>query len=154
MWTVTISLPPLPPRSRLLVPDMFKLSCSIPFTPFLRLVSVYQPFHLYFIAKTLSMIPLFSAPFLQLISVKPAILLYLSASQLFFIWFFLLSAVTFRPSMFAMRCIPCWGRMGSWWLRSPVGSNMLFWPRLLLDRWLGWPDPINRLVMLCPNFDY
>ena len=37
-----------PPWSRLLA---FKLSCSTPFTPFLRLVSVYRPFQLYFISK-------------------------------------------------------------------------------------------------------
>ena len=51
----------MPPRSRLLVPGVFKLSCSTPFTPFLCLVSVYRPFHLYFIPKTLSMIPVFSS---------------------------------------------------------------------------------------------
>ena len=45
------------------------------------------------------------------------------------------------------------GRMGSWWLRSPMGSNALLQPGLPLDRWLGWPDPINQLVVLCPNFD-
>ena len=32
---------------------MFKPSCSTPFTLFLRLVSVYRPFQLYFIPKTL-----------------------------------------------------------------------------------------------------
>ena len=48
---------------------------------------------------------------------------------------------------------PVSGRMGSWWLRSPVGSNTLLRPGLLLDVGLGWPDPINRLVVLCPNFD-
>ena len=26
-------------------------------------------------------------------------------------------------------------------------SNTLLQPRLLLDGWLGWPDPINWLVM-------
>ena len=34
-----------------------------------------------------------------------------------------------------------------------MGSNTLLRPGLLLDGWLGWPDPINRLVVLCPNFD-
>ena len=43
----------LPPRSRLLAPGVFKPSCSTPFTLFLRLVSVYRPFQLYFIPKTL-----------------------------------------------------------------------------------------------------
>ena len=41
------------PWIRLLVPGVFKPSCSTPFTPFLRLVSVYRPFQLYFIPKTL-----------------------------------------------------------------------------------------------------
>ena len=41
-----------PPWSRLLMPGVFKPSCSTPFTPFLRLVSVYWPFQLYFIPKT------------------------------------------------------------------------------------------------------
>ena len=34
-----------------------------------------------------------------------------------------------------------------------MGSNTLLRPGLPLDGWLGWPDPINRLVVLCPNFD-
>ena len=50
-----------PPRSLLLAPGVFKLSCSAPFTPLLRLVSVYRPFHLYFIPKTLFTIPVFSS---------------------------------------------------------------------------------------------
>ena len=29
-----------------------------------------------------------------------------------------------------------------------LGSNTLFWPGLLLEVWLGWPDRINRLVVL------
>ena len=33
----------------------------------------------------------------------------------------------------------------------PVGANTSLWPGLLLDGWLGWPDPINRLVVLSPN---
>ena len=41
----------MPPWSRLLVPGVFKPSCCTPFTPFLRLVSVYRPFQLYFISK-------------------------------------------------------------------------------------------------------
>ena len=57
-----------PPWSRLLALGVFKPSCSTPFPLFLRLVSVYRPFQLYFIQKTLSIIPLFSAAFLQLIS--------------------------------------------------------------------------------------
>ena len=51
----------LPPWSRLLVPGVFKPSCSTPFTPFLRLVSVYWPFQLYFIPKTLHNTSVFSS---------------------------------------------------------------------------------------------
>ena len=40
---------------------VFKLSCSTPFMPFFHLVSVYQPFHLYFIPKTLHDASVFSA---------------------------------------------------------------------------------------------
>ena len=40
-----------PPQNQLLVPGMFKLSYSTPFTHFLCLVFVHQPFHLYFILK-------------------------------------------------------------------------------------------------------
>ena len=43
---------------------------------------------------------------------------------------------------------PVSGEDGILWLRSPVGSNTLLRPGLLLDGWLGWPDPINRLVVL------
>ena len=42
------------------MPGVFKLSCSTPFTPFLRLVSVYRLFHLYFIPKTLHDTSVFS----------------------------------------------------------------------------------------------
>ena len=41
----------------------------------------------------------------------------------------------------------------SYTLRS-VGSNTVLWPGLLQDGWLGRPDPINQLVVLCPNFAY
>ena len=41
---------------------VFKLSCSTPFAPFLHLVSVYRPFHLYFIPKTLHTIQLGDKP--------------------------------------------------------------------------------------------
>ena len=50
----------MPPWSRLLVPGVFKPSCSTPFTPFLRLVSVYWHFQLYYIPKTLHNTSVFS----------------------------------------------------------------------------------------------
>ena len=46
------SYPRQHPWSRLLAPGVFKPSCSTPFTLFLRLVSIYRPFQLYFIPKT------------------------------------------------------------------------------------------------------
>ena len=48
---------------------------------------------------------------------------------------------------------PVLGEDGVLVAEVPMGSNMLLRPRLPLDGWLGWPDPINRLVVLCPNFD-
>ena len=74
--SLLLSLLPQPPCSWCLVPGMFKLSCSTHFTHFLRLVSVYRLFHLYFIPKTLTTMPVFSAPFLQLISVNRPFHLY------------------------------------------------------------------------------
>ena len=50
----------VPPWSRLLAPGVFKPSCY-PFTLFLRLVSVYRPFQLYFIPKTLHNTSVFSS---------------------------------------------------------------------------------------------
>ena len=57
-----------------------------------------------------------------------SILLYLSTSQLFFIWCFSPSAVSFRPSVFAVRSTPCRRRMGSWWPKSPWGPTRFFGP--------------------------
>ena len=42
------------------------------------------------------------------------------------------------------------GDWGTHWLQ-PIGADTSLWPGLLLDGWLGWPDPINRLVVLSPN---
>ena len=50
-----------PPGSWLLALGVFKLSCSNPFTLFLRLVSVYRSFQLYFITKTLHNTSVFSS---------------------------------------------------------------------------------------------
>ena len=50
-----------PPWSRLLMPGVFKPSCSNIFTLFLHLVSVYWPFQLYFIPKTLHNTSVFSS---------------------------------------------------------------------------------------------
>ena len=33
----------------------------------------------------------------------------------------------------------------------PVSANTSLWPGLPLDGWLGWPGPINRLVVFFPN---
>ena len=50
-----------PPWSLLLLPGVFKPSCSTPFTLFLCVVSVYWPFQLYFIPKTLHNTSVFSS---------------------------------------------------------------------------------------------
>ena len=51
----------LPLWSQLLAPGVFKPKCSTPFIPFLHLVSVYWPFQLYFIPKTLHNTSVFSS---------------------------------------------------------------------------------------------
>ena len=51
----------MPPWSWLLTPGVFKPGCSTPFTLFLHLVSVYWPFQLYFIPKTLHNTSVFSS---------------------------------------------------------------------------------------------
>ena len=38
---------------------------------------------------------------------------------------------------------------GTHWLYS-IGSSTSLWSGFLLDGWLGWPDPISRLVVLNP----
>ena len=60
---------------------VFKPSCSTPFTPFLCLVSVYRPFHLYFIPKTLSTMPMFLVPFWQLFCVASSSLTFCVVSS-------------------------------------------------------------------------
>ena len=90
------TLPVQPPWSRLLALGVCKPSCSTPFTLFLCLVSVYWPFHLYFIPKALSTVPPFSAPFLQLnsfipvsyLALLPLIPMFLYAQQSFHSWVF------------------------------------------------------------------
>ena len=50
---------------------------------------------------------------------------------------------------------PVSGEEGILEIEVPTGCGLLgptsLWPGLLLDGWLGWPDPINRLVVLSPN---
>ena len=51
---------------------------------------------------------------------------------------------------------PVSGEEGILEIEMPAGCGLLgpihfFGKELLLDRWLGWPDPINRLVVLSPN---
>ena len=54
-------------------------------------------------------------------------------------------------------CLSCAAsRVGGGWDPGgwgPPTSAPRLRPRLPLDGWLGWPDPINRLVVLCLNFD-
>ena len=136
------------------MPGVFKLSCSTPFSHLLRLVFVYQPVHLDFIQKLSPRCLCFQLPSgSRLLSITNHSPVFICITALLHVVLLPLFAVTFRPSVFAVRCIPCRGRMGSCWLRSPVGSNTLLRPGLPLDGWLRWPDPINRLVVVCPNFD-
>ena len=128
----------LPPRSGLLMPGVFKPSCSTPFTLFLHLVSIYQSFQLYFIPKTLHDTSIFSSlltTYFYLTGHSPV-----SIYNTALLYIVLALCGHLQTQHFAVRCIPCRGRMGSWC------------PGLPLDGWLGWPNPIGRLVVLCPNF--
>ena len=139
-----------PQCSRSLAPGVFKLSCSTPFTPFLRLISAYRPFQLYLIPKTLSTMTVFS-------SVLAADFCLTGHSPVFafitaLLYIVLLALCGRLQTQRVGRALhPVSGEDG--WLRSPGGSNTLRRPGLLLDGWLGWPDPVNRLVVFCPNFD-
>ena len=141
----------MPPGSRLLAPGVFKPSCSTPFTLFLRLISVYRPFQLYFIPKTLSTIPPFSALFLQLISTlhgHSPVFIYNTA----LLYIVLLALCGHLQTQRVCRALhPVSGEDGILVAEVPRGDTLLR-PGLPLDGWLGWPDPINRLVMLSPNF--
>ena len=142
----------MPPWSRLLAPGVFKPSCYPPFTLFLRLVSVYQPFQLYFIPKTLHNTSVFSSlltAYLYLTAHSP-VFIYNTA----LLYIILLTLCGHLQTQRVCRALhPVSGEDGILWLRSPVGSNSLLRPGLPLDGWFGWPDPINRLAALCPNFD-
>ena len=141
----------LSPRSRLLAPGVFKLSCSTPFTLFLRLVSVYRPFQLYFIPNTLHDTSVFSSlltTYFYLTCHSPV-----STYNTALLYIILLALCGHLLTQRVYRALhPVSGEDGILWLRSPVRSNTLLRPGLLLYGWLGWPDPINRLVVLCPNF--
>ena len=141
-----------PPWSLLLLPGVFKPSCSTPFTLFLCLVSVYWPFQLYFIPKTLHNTSVFSSlltAYFYLTGHSPAFIY--NTTLLYRVLLALCGHLQTQRVCHALH--PVLGGMGSWWLRSPVGSNTLLRPGLPLDGRLGWPDPINWLVVLCPNFD-
>ena len=141
-----------PPWSLLLLPGVFKPSCSTPFTLFLCLVSVYWPFQLYFIPKTLHNTSVFSSlltAYFYLTGHSPAFIY--NTTLLYRVLLALCGHLQTQRVCHALH--PVSGGMGSWWLRSPVGSNTLLRPGLPLDGRLGWPDPINWLVVLCPNFD-
>ena len=121
------------------------LNCFTPFTHFLCLVSVYQPFHLHFIHDTCVFSSFLAADFC-LIGLSPVFVCI--TALLFFIYHLSLSlcAVIFRPNLFGVCCVPCQRRMGSWGLRSPTGYGLwnptcffFFWPGLLQVGWLGWP---------------
>ena len=51
-----------------------------------------------------------------------------------------------------MRCIPCWGKDGILVAEVPCGVQHASSARTSPRR-VVWPDPISRLVMICPNFD-
>ena len=123
---------------------MFKLSYSTPFTHFLCLVFVCQPFHLCFILKhspTLSLSvfsTLFVAAHFSLTSLSPVNIVCIAAHPFILLCplcgrlqtqyvCYALHPVSKKDGILGAD-VPC--RLQS------VGSNMLLWPGLLLDRWL------------------
>ena len=114
-------LPLAPSWTRLLAPGVFKLSCSTPFTLFLRLVSVYRSFQLYFIPKIISTIPLFYSSLLTAyfyLTSHSAVFIYISEGiELNFV-FYHLNILHFEPwCIFAgvSACVhPLVGLGGGW----------------------------------------
>ena len=132
---------------------VFVPSCSTCFTLFLHLVSVYQPFQLYFIPKTLSTIPPFSAPFLQAyfyLTGQSRVFMY-NTTLLYMVLLALCGHLQTQRVHRALH--PVSGEDGILVAEVPRGVQHASSARLLLDGWLGWPEPIIRLAVLCPNFD-
>ena len=146
-----------PPQNQLLVLGMFKLSYSTPFTHFLCLVFVCQPFHLCFILKhspTLSLSVFNSFCSSSFLSNQPFTCKYcLYRSSSFY---------TSLPSLWSSPdpvCLLCtascvkegWDPGGWCPLQTTVCRIQyasLAWasPRQVVD-------PVNQLVMFCPNLD-
>ena len=114
----------------------------------IRLVSVCRSFQLYFIPKKTSVFSSLLTTYFYLTGHSPVSIY---NTPLLYIVLALCGHLQTQRVCHALH--PVLGGMGSWWLRSPVGSNTLLRPGLPLDGRLGWPDPINWLVVLCPNFD-
>ena len=126
------------------MPGVFKLSCSTPFTPFLRLISVYRLFHLYFIPKTLHDTSVFSC---LLAADHSPVFIYNTA----LLYIVLLAPCGRLQTQRACRALhPVSREDGILVAEVPRGSNTFLRPGPLLDGWLGWPDPINQLVVLLP----
>ena len=128
--------------------DINQPSLPTLFTLFLCLFLSYGPFTCIWFHKFSRQLCLFSLCSFSLISA----LLVLSTIYLFL----KVSLNGFRdPARLSCAAIRVGGGRdpGDWgthWLR-PVGANTSLWPGLLLHGWLGWPDPINRLVVLSSN---
>ena len=128
--------------------DINQVSLPTLFTLFLRLFLSYGPFICISFNKFSRQLSVFSLCSPSLIST----LLVLSTLYLFL--------NVFLNGFGDPAILPCAatrvgggrdpGDWGTHWLRS-VGTNTSLRPGLLLDGWLGWPDPINRLVVLSPN---
>ena len=144
---------PLPPWSRLLAPGVFKPSCSTPFTLFLCLVSVYRPFQLYFIPKTLSTITsVFSFLLIAYFCLTGHSPLFIYNTALLYI--VLLTLCGHLQTQRVCRALhPVSGEDGILVAEVPRGVQHASSARTSPRRVVGWPDPINRLVVLCPNFD-
>ena len=138
-----------PPWGRLLALGVFKPSCSTPFTLFLHLVSIYWPFQLYFIPKTCQNTSVFSSLLIAYFYLFP-VFIYNTA----LLYIILLTLCSHLQTQCVCRALhPVLGEDGILVAEVPRGVQRASSARTSLDGWLGWPDPINRLVVFCPNFD-
>ena len=141
-----------PPWSRLLAPGVFKPSCSITFILFFRLISVFRPFQLYFIPKALhntSVLSSLLAAYFYLTGHSPVFIY--NTALLYIILLTLCGHLQTQRVCRALHAVS--GEDGILVAEVPRGVQHASSARLLLDGWLGWPEPIIRLAVLCPNFD-
>ena len=110
-----------PPRSGLLMPGVFKPSCSTPFTLFLHLVSIYQSFQFHS-KNSLHDTAIFSSLLTTYFYLTGHSPVSIYNTPLLYILLALCSHL--QTQRFAVRCIPCRERMGSWWPGLPLDGAL------------------------------